>query len=492
MSFRRLPFGFTIDPAIQVAVDLRRHFDRPRREHVDLSNEASGHRALQRRRRVRTNSVGPVLVSSRYALGHPRRLDRSKARHEVRPRAPVRVGGPPRSRSDDDRPRTDAIRDRRSGPREGLSRKEGDERASRGNRLGRHRAPHDCGDPVAKMHRDRAVSNGHRRRSRDRTAGRCQRRDNRRSAGRIPVAGHPRVSAHYARWPLPEEPQSRLLECGRGGLRAPSPGLQALQPVRSLDQQGEIVMNLEGNTVLITGGNSGIGRALAEALHARGNKVIIAGRRKEALADTVRANPGMVSFELDVTDPSSVATVSAELLRRHLRLNVLINNAGIMKVDDVARAIDEELVASTIATNLVAPIRLTGALLEHLKSQPSATIINVSSVLGFVPLAWSGVYSSTKAALHSYSLSLRYKLRDTSVRVLELVPPWVQTDLLGSQNRNDPRAMPLDEFTAEVLRLLATDVEEIVVEKAKPLRENVGPHEGQIVNRINDLVAAVH
>ena len=251
-------------------------------------------------------------------------------------------------------------------------------------------------------------------------------------------------------------------------------------------------MNLEGNTVLITGGNSGIGRALAEALHARGNKVIIAGRRKEALADTVRANPGMESVELDVTDPSSVATVSAELLRNHPRLNVLINNAGIMKVDDVGRAIDEELVASTIATNLVAPIRLTGALLEHLKSQPSATIINVSSVLGFVPLAWSGVYSSTKAAVHSYSLSLRYKLKDTSVKVLELVPPWVQTDLLGSQNRNDPRAMPLDEFIADVLRLLATDVEEIVVEKAKPLWENVGPHEGQLVNQINDLVAAVH
>ena len=251
-------------------------------------------------------------------------------------------------------------------------------------------------------------------------------------------------------------------------------------------------MNLEGNTVFITGGNSGIGRALAEALHARGNKVIIAGRRKEALVDTVRANPGMECVELDVTDPSSVATVSAELLRKHPRLNVLINNAGIMKVDDVARAIDEELVASTVATNLVAPIRLTGALLEQLKSQPSATIINVSSVMGFVPLAWSGVYSSTKAALHSYSLSLRYKLKDTSVRVLELVPPWVQTDLLGSQNRNDPRAMPLDEFTADVLRLLATDVEEIVVEKAKPLRENVGPHEGQLFNQLNDLVGAVH
>ena len=113
----------------------------------------------------------------------------------------------------------------------------------------------------------------------------------------------------------------------------------------------------------------------------------------------------------------------------------------------------------------------------------------MSSALGFVPLAWSAVYSSTKAALHSYSLSLRYKLKGTSVRVLELVPPWVQTDLLGKENRNDPRAMPLDEFIAETLRLLATDLEEIVVEQARPLRENVGPGEGTLVTQLNDLLA---
>ena len=130
-------------------------------------------------------------------------------------------------------------------------------------------------------------------------------------------------------------------------------------------------------------------------------------------------------------------------------------------------------------------------MLDHLQAQLSATIVNVSSVLGFVPLAWSAVYSSTKAAVHSYSLSLRYALRGTSVRVLELIPPWVQTDLLGKANSKDPRAMPLDEFVAETMRLLATDVEEIVVEKARPLRDNVGPDEAKLVTEVNDLVAAV-
>jgi len=250
-------------------------------------------------------------------------------------------------------------------------------------------------------------------------------------------------------------------------------------------------MNLEGNTILITGGSSGIGRAIAEALHARGNKVVIAGRRKEALAETVNANSGIEAMELDVASRDSIATASVEIVRKYPSLNVLINNAGIMRVDDIGHSVDEELLASTISTNLVGPIRLTGALLDHLQAQPSATIVNVSSVLGFVPLAWSAVYSSTKAALHSYSLSLRYALRGTSVRVLELIPPWVQTDLLGKANSKDPRAMPLDEFIAETMRLLATDVEEIVVEKARPLRDHAGPDEAKLVTEVNDLVAAV-
>lgn len=251
-------------------------------------------------------------------------------------------------------------------------------------------------------------------------------------------------------------------------------------------------MNLQGNTILITGGGSGIGRALAEALHAQGNKVVVASRRKDVLAETVSANPGIEAMELDVASPQSVAGLSLDVVRRYPSLNVLVNNAGVMKVDDVERPLNEELLASTLSTNLAGPIRLTAALLPHLRRQPSATIINVTSALGFVPLAWAAIYSSTKAALHSYSLSLRYKLRDTSVRVLELIPPWVQTDLLGKANSNDARAMRLDEFIAETMRLLAaTNDEEIIVEQARPLRDNAGPDEGPLVTRLNDQLGVV-
>ena len=130
------------------------------------------------------------------------------------------------------------------------------------------------------------------------------------------------------------------------------------------------------------------------------------------------------------------------------------------------------------------PIRMTGALIEHLKRQTEATVINTTSVLGFVPLAVTAVYSSTKAAMHSYTMSLRYKLKGTPVRVLELTPPWVRTDLLGSNN--EPRAMPLAEFIEETMRVLGTDADEVLVEGAKPLRNNAGPHEATLVTQFND------
>src|ERR1700677_3034966 len=121
------------------------------------------------------------------------------------------------------------------------------------------------------------------------------------------------------------------------------------------------------------------------------------------------------------------------------------------------------------------PIRLTSALIEHLKKQNHAAVINNSSVLGFTPLAIAAVYSSTKAAIHSYTLSLRYKLKGTSVKVIEVPPPWVQTDLLKSNN--EPRAMPLKDFITQTMAILGTDVEEALVEIARPLRNNVGPNE---------------
>jgi len=245
-------------------------------------------------------------------------------------------------------------------------------------------------------------------------------------------------------------------------------------------------MKLTGNTIFITGGGSGIGRGLAEAFHKLGNQVIIAGRRKGHLAETLRANPGMQSVELDIADPASIAAVAKDLIARFPQLNVLVNNAGIMHVDDVSGPIDDAVAVATLTTNLLGPIRLTGALVDQLKKQDSATVINVSSVLGFVPLALAAIYSSTKAAIHSYSLSLRFKLRNTPVAVLEIAPPWVQTDLLNSNN--EPRAMPLGEFIAETMKVLGTDAEEVLVEQAKPLRNNAGPAEGGFVTEFNDAM----
>jgi uncharacterized oxidoreductase len=243
-------------------------------------------------------------------------------------------------------------------------------------------------------------------------------------------------------------------------------------------------MNLYGNTIFITGGGSGIGKALAEALHKLGNKVIISGRRKGHLVKTIEANPGMDSIELDVTDPKSIGRVAEELVAKYPTLNILVNNAGIMEIDDASTRIDDALISRTITTNLMGPIRLTSALVEHVKKQESAAILIVSSVLGFTPMAMTAVYSSTKAALHSYSQSLRFKLRHTPVRVLEIIPPWVRTELLNSSE--EPRAMPLNEFLQGTIEALATDADEILVPRAKFLRDQQGPLEASFVNSFNE------
>jgi uncharacterized oxidoreductase len=245
-------------------------------------------------------------------------------------------------------------------------------------------------------------------------------------------------------------------------------------------------MKLTGNTILITGGGSGIGRGLAEAFHKRGNQVVVAGRRKGNLIEVVKANPGMTWVELNIEDPTSIAAVAKQVIAEHARLNVLINNAGVMHFDDVAGSVDDKRLVSTVTTNLMGPIRMTGALIDHLKRQNDAAVINNSSVLAFVPLAMSAVYSSTKAALHSYTMSLRHRLRGTPVKVLEIAPPWVQTDLHNSNN--EPRAMPLAQFIEETMRVLGTDAEEVLVERAKPLRNNAGPGEAAFVTQFNDLM----
>jgi uncharacterized oxidoreductase len=246
-------------------------------------------------------------------------------------------------------------------------------------------------------------------------------------------------------------------------------------------------MKLSGNTVFITGGGSGIGRGLAEALHKRGNQVIVSGRRKGHLAETLKANPGMQSVELDVQDPANIAAVTKKLIQDYPKLNVLVNNAGIMLPDNAAGQVDEAVLVPTITTNLLGPIRMTSALIDHFKKQPQATVINVTSGLAFVPLAMTAVYSATKAALHSYSVSMRYKLKGTSVKVLELAPPWVRTDLMNSKEA--AQAMPLDEFINETMNALGTDSDEVLVERVKILRNNPGPGEAAFVNQFNDMIS---
>jgi uncharacterized oxidoreductase len=248
-------------------------------------------------------------------------------------------------------------------------------------------------------------------------------------------------------------------------------------------------MKLKGNTIFITGGGSGIGRGLAEALHGLGNKVIIAGRRRKQLAAVVAANPGMAALELDIADPDSIDRAAKRLITEHPDLNVLINNAGIMQPDQAAGKVDDALLLATINTNLIGPIRMTSALIEHLKTKEGAVVAYMGSVLGFVPLAATAVYSSTKAALHTYALSQRFMLRDTGVRVLEIAPPWVRTELMNS--REAEQAMPINQFIAEAIKVLGTDANEIVIEAAKPMRNNAGPGEQSFVNDFNAYMLAL-
>ena len=182
-------------------------------------------------------------------------------------------------------------------------------------------------------------------------------------------------------------------------------------------------MNLSGNTILITGGGSGIGRGLAESFLKLGNQVIVSGRRQDVLDQTTRANPGIASMALDVNDPEAIRVFAARVTAEHPDLNVLINNAGIMKPEnlrDLPDGLDDS--ESIITTNLLGPIRLIAALLPHLQKQAHPVVINVSSGLGFVPLPITPTYSATKAALHSYTLSLRVQLGGAVSRSLRSFP----------------------------------------------------------------------
>jgi uncharacterized oxidoreductase len=232
-------------------------------------------------------------------------------------------------------------------------------------------------------------------------------------------------------------------------------------------------VDIKGNTILVTGGGSGIGRGLAEEFVKAGNRVVIAGRRRQALEETVAANPGMKAIVLDIERPESIRSVAAQVERDFPTLNVVIHNAGIMRPEDLkAESQDLRAAESMVAINLLGPIRLTGALLPLLRRQVRSTMMTVSSGLAFLPLAMTPTYCATKAALHSYTLSLRLQLRGTNTEVIELIPPYVQTELMGPQQADDPRAMPLYDFITEVMEILRTqpNTVEVCVERVKALR----------------------
>ncbi len=254
-------------------------------------------------------------------------------------------------------------------------------------------------------------------------------------------------------------------------------------------------MKTTDNTILITGGGSGIGRGLAEAFHRLGNQVIIAARGQKSLDETIAANPGMKSVMLDVADPKSIQSFAAQATKDYPSLNVLINNAGIMQPENLLEKPDDLSTAEkTITTNLLGPIRLTSALLPLLRKQPRATIMTVSSGLAFVPLAMTPTYCATKAAIHSYTQSLRYQLKATNVEMIELIPPYVQTTLMGDQQANDPNAMPLNEFIDEVRSILKSqpDAKEICVKRVYPLRFAAEGGQEKYENFFNQFNDSMH
>ncbi|MFS8097156.1 SDR family NAD(P)-dependent oxidoreductase [Lentzea alba] len=247
-------------------------------------------------------------------------------------------------------------------------------------------------------------------------------------------------------------------------------------------------MDITGNTVFIPGATSGIGLALALALRERGNTVIVGGRRTELLDRIAAEHPGVETVRIDTADPESVQTAAKDVLARFPSLNVLITMAGVMGVEDWHRP--ESFLESAegiVTTNVLGPIRLIAAFVEHLQTQPDATIMTVSSGLAFAPLKVTPSYNASKAAIHMLSESLRLQLADTPVRVVELEPPSVQTDLLPGQADND-HAMPLAEFIDEVMTIIETqpDAHEIQVERVKFLRygEARGDYD-QVVTALN-------
>ncbi|NEA34447.1 SDR family NAD(P)-dependent oxidoreductase [Streptomyces sp. SID13031] len=245
-------------------------------------------------------------------------------------------------------------------------------------------------------------------------------------------------------------------------------------------------MKTTGNTIFITGGTSGLGLGLALRFHALGNKVIIGGRRKELLDEIAAEHAGIGTVVLDVDDPASIQAAYDEVTSSYPELNAVLTMSGIMHPENLLDPGHLDTAEATITTNLLGTIRTLAKFTPYLMAKQKATILTVSSGLAFVPLAFTPTYNATKAAIHSYTQSLRIQLAGTAVQVIELIPPAVQTALMGQQN--DERAMPLEEYLAETMTLLADqpDAAEITVQRVGFLRD------AERENRYDQTVAAVN
>jgi uncharacterized oxidoreductase len=244
-------------------------------------------------------------------------------------------------------------------------------------------------------------------------------------------------------------------------------------------------MKTTGNTIFFTGGTSGLGLGLARRFRDLGNTVIISGRRKD-LVDRIADEDGIEGVTLDVADPDSIAAAFETVTTHHPDLNVVVTMAGIMQVEDLHDPGHLATSEQIVEINLLGTIRTITAFTPYLLKQPDPAILTVSSGLAFVPLVVTPTYNATKAAIHSYTQSLRLQLADTPLQVIELIPPAVRTALLNQEN--DERAMPLDDYLTETMELLQQhpDADEILVNRVRFLRD------AERENRYDDVIAALN
>jgi uncharacterized oxidoreductase len=232
-------------------------------------------------------------------------------------------------------------------------------------------------------------------------------------------------------------------------------------------------MNISGNTILITGGTSGIGLAFAEEFLKEGNKVIITGRREDKLNEIKDRLPEIVIKVSDVADAAQRIELAKWVNQNHPEINILINNAGIQLITDFTEEIDLSRIQSEIETNFIAPVHLSSLFISQLTGKENAAIINITSGLAFVPIAAMAIYCATKAAMHSLTLSMRFQLKETGIQVFEIAPPSVDTEL-GHDRREDKNqshgGIPVNEFIEGAMAAIKKDELEATIGQAAGLR----------------------